>query len=80
MIDIVAVLKESITIPLAVKLSPFFSSLPHLAAQLDGIGADGLVLFNRFYEPDIDPERREAVLRLELSTCVCSSRDAGLRF
>lgn len=66
-IDIVAVLKESITIPLAVKLSPFYSSLPHLAAQLDRIGADGLVLFNRFYEPDIDPERREPVLRLELS-------------
>jgi dihydroorotate dehydrogenase (fumarate) len=66
-IDIVAVLKESITIPLAVKLSPFFSSLSHLAAQLDRIGADGVVLFNRFYEPDIDPERREAVLRLELS-------------
>ena len=66
-IDIVAVLKESIKIPLAVKLSPFYSSLPHLAAQLDLIGADGLVLFNRFYEPDIDPERREPVLRLQLS-------------
>jgi dihydroorotate dehydrogenase (fumarate) len=66
-IDIVAVLKESITIPLAVKLSPCYSSLPHLAAQLDCIGADGLVLFNRFYEPDIDPELREAVLHLTLS-------------
>jgi dihydroorotate dehydrogenase (fumarate) len=66
-IDIVAVLKESITIPLAVKLSPYYSSLPHLAAQLDRMGADGVVLFNRFYEPDIDPERREPVLRLQLS-------------
>jgi dihydroorotate dehydrogenase (fumarate) len=56
-VDIVAVLKESTTIPLAVKLSPFYSALPHLASQLDRIGADGVVLFNRFYQPDIDPER-----------------------
>ncbi len=55
-IDIVAVLKESIAIPIAVKLSPFYSSLPHLADQLDRIGADGLVLFNRFYQADINPE------------------------
>lgn len=66
-IDIVAVLKESIAIPLAVKLSPFYSSLPHLAAQLDRLGANGLVLFNRFYQPDIDPERREAALQLRYS-------------
>jgi dihydroorotate dehydrogenase (fumarate) len=66
-VDIVAVLKESIAIPLAVKLSPFYSALPHLAAQLDGIGADGLVLFNRFYQPDIDPERRELAMELRYS-------------
>lgn len=66
-IDIVVVLKESVRIPLAVKLSLHYSSLPHLAAQLDRIGADGLVVFNRFYEPDIDLERREPVLRLALS-------------
>ena len=66
-VDIVAVLKESIAIPLAVKLSPFYSALPHLAAQLDRIGADGLVLFNRFYQPDIDPERREPRLELRYS-------------
>ena len=66
-VDIVAVLKESIAIPLAVKLSPFYSALPHLAAQLDRIGADGLVLFNRFYQPDIDPERREPTLAAALS-------------
>lgn len=66
-VDIVAVLKESITIPLAVKLSPFYSSLPHLAAQLDLLGADGLVLFNRFYQPDIDPEALETVPALQLS-------------
>jgi dihydroorotate dehydrogenase (fumarate) len=66
-IDIVAVLKESTAIPLAVKLSPFYSALPHLAAQLDRIGADGLVLFNRFYQPDIDPERRQPDSHLRYS-------------
>jgi dihydroorotate dehydrogenase (fumarate) len=66
-IDIVAVLKESITIPLAVKLSPFYSSLPNLVWQLDRIGANGFVLFNRFYQPDIDPVAGEVVPRLELS-------------
>ena len=66
-IDIVAVLKESMTIPLAVKLSPFYSALPHLAAQLDRIGADGLVLFNRFYQADIDPVRREPIAELHYS-------------
>jgi dihydroorotate dehydrogenase (fumarate) len=66
-VDIVAVLKESIGIPIAVKLSPFYSALPHLAAQLDHIGADGLVLFNRFYQPDIDPLALETVPLLHLS-------------
>ena len=68
LLDIVAVLKESITIPLAVKLSPFYSSLPNLAARLDSIGAQGLVLFNRFYQPDIDPNELETVPLLHLST------------
>jgi dihydroorotate dehydrogenase (fumarate) len=67
LVDIVAVLKESVAIPLAVKLSPFYSALPHLAAALDRIGADGLVLFNRFYQPDLDPERREAIPDLRYS-------------
>jgi dihydroorotate dehydrogenase (fumarate) len=66
-VDIVAVLKESIRIPLAVKLSPFYSSIPNLAAQLDAIGADGLVVFNRFYQPDFDPEHLETTLALDLS-------------
>ena len=66
-VDIVAVLKESIAIPLAVKLSPFYSALAHLAAQLDRIGADGLVLFNRFYQPDIDPDRRRPLPVLRYS-------------
>jgi len=66
-LDVVAVLKESIRIPLAVKLSPFYSSIPNMAAHLDRIGANGLVLFNRFYQPDIDPDRLEPSLQLELS-------------
>src|SRR5688572_11857936 len=59
LLDIVAVLKESTRIPLAVKLSPFYSALPNLAARLDTIGAQGLVLFNRFYQADIDPRSEE---------------------
>ncbi len=66
-VDIVAVLKESITIPLAVKLSPFYSSVSHLAWQLDRLGSDGLVIFNRFYQPDIDPEALDTVPQLHLS-------------
>jgi dihydroorotate dehydrogenase (fumarate) len=68
LLDIVAVLKESVTVPLAVKLSPFYSSLPNLAARLDTIGAQGLVLFNRFYQADIDPDERDTVPLLHLST------------
>jgi dihydroorotate dehydrogenase (fumarate) len=68
LIEVVRLVKAAVTIPVAVKLSPFFSSLPHLAQQLDGLGVDGLVLFNRFYQPDIDPEALEAVPRLSLST------------
>ena len=63
LLDIVAVLKESIAIPLAVKLSPFYSSLPNLAARLDTIGAQGIVLFNRFYQADIDPDELRHVPR-----------------
>ncbi len=68
LLDIVAVLKESITIPLAVKLSPFYSSLPNLASRLDTIGAQGIVLFNRFYQADIDPDELDTVPMLHLST------------
>ncbi|PYQ96110.1 MAG: hypothetical protein DMF96_19695 [Acidobacteria bacterium] len=67
LVDIVAVLKESILIPLAVKLSPFYSALPHLASELDRMGADGLVLFNRFYQPGIDPVTRAPVPQLRYS-------------
>jgi dihydroorotate dehydrogenase (fumarate) len=68
LLDIVAVLKESIGIPLAVKLLPFYSSLPNLAARLDTIGAQGIILFNRFYQPDIDPDELDTTPLLHLST------------
>jgi dihydroorotate dehydrogenase (fumarate) len=55
-LDLVAVLKESVSIPLAVKLLPFYSALAHLADHLDRLGVGGLVLFNRFYEPEVNPE------------------------
>ena len=67
-LDIVAVVREAVTIPIAVKLSPFYSSVAHLAFQIDSLGANGLVLFNRFYQPDIDPEALVAVPAIRLST------------
>lgn len=66
-IDMVRLVKESVKIPVAVKLSPFFSSLSHFARQLDHTGADGIVLFNRFYQPDIDVEELEVERSLRLS-------------
>jgi dihydroorotate dehydrogenase (fumarate) len=66
-VEILRAVKRAVTIPVAVKLSPFFSSLSHLAHQLDEAGADGLILFNRFYQPDIDVEALEAVPSLHLS-------------
>jgi len=66
-IAIVRAVKQAIRIPIAVKLSPFFSSLSHFAAQLEAAGADGLVLFNRFYQPDIDIEALEVSNELRLS-------------
>jgi dihydroorotate dehydrogenase (fumarate) len=67
LLDIVRLVKAEVSIPVAVKLSPFFSSLAHLAQQLDVLRIDGLVLFNRFYQPDIDVEALEAVPHLQLS-------------
>ena len=66
-IQIVRHLKSEISIPLAVKLSPFYSALPHFAQQLKLAGADGLILFNRFYQPDIDPENLALASHLHLS-------------
>jgi dihydroorotate dehydrogenase (fumarate) len=67
-IETVRAVKAGLKIPVAVKLSPFFSSLSHLAKELELCGADALVLFNRFYQPDLDLERLEVVPKLDLST------------
>ena len=58
-IEILSAVKSAVTIPVAVKLSPFFSNLANMARRLDVAGANGLVLFNRFYQPDIDLEELE---------------------
>lgn len=65
--DSARVVKQGLGIPVAVKLSPFYSSLSHLARELDQLGVDGLVLFNRFYQPQIDVEELEVVPELHLS-------------
>jgi dihydroorotate dehydrogenase (fumarate) len=66
-LDIVRAVRGALRIPIAVKLSPFFSALPHFARELEQAGANGLVLFNRFYQPDIDIENLEAEPTLYLS-------------
>ena len=62
--------KKQVSIPVAMKLSPYFSAMPHMASMLDAEGADALVLFNRFYQPDIDIEELEVTPNLQLSTPV----------
>lgn len=66
--DLVKDVKSSVTIPVAVKLSPYFTNMAHTARRLDEAGANALVLFNRFYQPDIDLETLEIVPRATLST------------
>jgi dihydroorotate dehydrogenase (fumarate) len=65
--DILSAVRQAVTIPIAVKLSPFFSSVANMAGRLADHGADGLVLFNRFYQPDFDLENLEVAPRLVLS-------------
>jgi dihydroorotate dehydrogenase (fumarate) len=67
-INLVHDVRISIKIPLAVKLSPFFTAIPNIARRLVEAGADGFVLFNRFYQPDLDLETLEVVPNLILST------------
>jgi dihydroorotate dehydrogenase (fumarate) len=67
-VELVAEVKSAITIPLAVKISPFVTSVSNFAKRLVEAGADGLVLFNRFYQPDFDLEALEIVHSLDLST------------
>ena len=72
-IDILERVKDAVTVPVAVKLSPYFSSTGEMALRLDEAGADALVLFNRFLQPDIDPEE------LALSSTVALSSPADAR-
>jgi dihydroorotate dehydrogenase (fumarate) len=65
--DLLCQVKSAISIPVAMKLGPYFSSVPNMALRLSAWGADALVLFNRFYQPDFDLEKLEVVPRLVLS-------------
>ena len=67
-IDILSRVKEAVTVPVAVKLGPYFSSTGEIALRLNEAGADGLVLFNRFLQPDIDPESMAVVPAVDLSS------------
>jgi len=67
-LEIVRSVRKTVTIPLAVKLSPYFSSMANMAKRLTEAGANGLVLFNRFYQPDIDIEELEVRPHVLLST------------
>lgn len=67
-VDVLTEIKKNIKIPVAVKLSPFFTSMGNMAKSLDAAGADALVMFNRFYQPDFDLDKLEVVPNLVLST------------
>jgi len=67
-LELVAAVRAAVTIPLAVKLSPYFTALANMAVRIVEAGADGLVLFNRFYQPDLDLDTLDVVPRLVLST------------
>ena len=67
-VDILRSVKEQVSIPVAVKLSPFFTNFANMARRLETVGADGLTLFNRFYQPDIDLESLEVTPNILLST------------
>jgi dihydroorotate dehydrogenase (fumarate) len=67
-VDILKAVRAAVTIPVAVKLSPFFSNMANMAKRFDDAGANALVLFNRFYQPDIDLEELEVKPDILLST------------
>ncbi len=67
-VDILRSVKEQVEIPVAVKLSPFFTNFANMARRLEAAGADGLTLFNRFYQPDLDLESLEVTPHILLST------------
>jgi dihydroorotate dehydrogenase (fumarate) len=68
LLDLVRALRDALTVPISVKLSPYFSATAHVAREVIAAGADGLVLFNRFYQPDIDLETLDVAPTLDLST------------
>ncbi|TSA41216.1 MAG: dihydroorotate dehydrogenase-like protein [Verrucomicrobiales bacterium] len=67
-VEILRSVKAQVTIPVAVKLSPFFTNFANMARRLEAVGADGLTLFNRFYQPDMDLESLEVTPNILLST------------
>ena len=67
-LELVAAVRGAVSVPLAVKVAPYFSAMAHTAARLVDAGADGLVLFNRFYQPDIDLETLDVLPDVSLST------------
>jgi dihydroorotate dehydrogenase (fumarate) len=67
-VQLVSDVRAKVHIPLAIKLSPFFTALPHIARRFANTGANGLVLFNRFYQPDFDLDTLEVIPNLTLST------------
>jgi dihydroorotate dehydrogenase (fumarate) len=67
-VNVLENVKRTVKIPVAIKLGPFFSNMAHMAKRLCNAGADGLVLFNRFYQPDIDLDQLEVVPNVLLST------------
>ncbi len=67
-VETLKAVKENLEIPVAVKLGPFFSSMANMAKKLDDAGADALVLFNRFYQPDFDLENLEVIPNIQLSS------------
>ena len=69
-LELVQEVRAQVTVPLAVKLGPWFTSLGHFALELQDVGVDGLVLFNRLYQPDIDLDTLDVAPRLQLSTSV----------
>ena len=71
-VDSLKAVKDTVKIPVSIKLGPYFSNLANMAKRLDEAGADALVLFNRFYQPDIDLEKLEVLPNLQLSTSPAS--------
>ncbi len=67
-IDNLATVKRAVNLPVAIKVGPYFSAFANMAVKLDEAGANGLVLFNRFYQPDIDLEQLEVIPNLQFSS------------